>query len=140
MNEICSKRCMQLLHFPMISILQIFQVHLVCKSAVNWLPEWPAAGAPVAHERAARQSSRRLSSALGRGLKGARPSKTHRGQRVHSLFQKSVENVIPFNRTHTRCRPRGSREAAVIGHLTREFAFFTRASGAPNADYPPDAA
>ena len=45
MNEICLKRIMQLLNFPMISILQIFQIHLVCKSTVNWLPEGPAAGA-----------------------------------------------------------------------------------------------
>ena len=36
---------MQLLKFPMIAILQIFQIHLVCKSTVNWLPEGPAAGA-----------------------------------------------------------------------------------------------
>ena len=39
MNEICLKRCMQFLHVPTISILQIFQIHLVCKSTVNWLPE-----------------------------------------------------------------------------------------------------
>ena len=45
MNEICLKRIMQLLTFPMISILQIFQIHQVCKSTVNWLPEGPAAGA-----------------------------------------------------------------------------------------------
>ena len=45
MNEICLKRCIQLLDFPMISILQIFQIHLVCKSTINWLPEGPAAGA-----------------------------------------------------------------------------------------------
>ena len=45
MNEICLKRIIQLLNFPMISILQIFQIHLVCKSTVNWLPEGPAAGA-----------------------------------------------------------------------------------------------
>ena len=45
MNEICLKRIMQLLNCPMISILQIFQIHLVCKSTVNWLPEGPAAGA-----------------------------------------------------------------------------------------------
>ena len=45
MNEICLKRIMQLLNFPMISILQIFQIHQVCKSTVNWLPEGPAAGA-----------------------------------------------------------------------------------------------
>ena len=44
-NEICLKRMMQLLKFPMISILQIFQIHQVCKSTVNWLPEGPAAGA-----------------------------------------------------------------------------------------------
>ena len=37
-NEICLNRCMQLLKFPMISILQIFRIHLVCKSTVNWLP------------------------------------------------------------------------------------------------------
>ena len=45
MNEICLKRIMQLLNFPMISILQIFQIRLVCKSTVNWLPEGPAARA-----------------------------------------------------------------------------------------------
>ena len=45
MNEICLKRCMQLLNFPMISILQIFQIHPFCKSTVNWLLEGPAAGA-----------------------------------------------------------------------------------------------
>ena len=38
-NEICLKRNMQLLNFPVISI------HLVCKSPINWLPEGPAAGA-----------------------------------------------------------------------------------------------
>ena len=45
MNEICLKRIMQLLYFQMISILQIFQIHLVCKSTVNRLLKGPAAGA-----------------------------------------------------------------------------------------------
>ena len=45
MNEICLQRIMKLLSFPLISILQIFRIHLVRKSTINWLPEGPAAGA-----------------------------------------------------------------------------------------------
>ena len=44
-NEIRLERFVQLLNIPTISILQIFQIHLICKSAVNWLPEELAAGA-----------------------------------------------------------------------------------------------
>ena len=39
MNGIWLNRCMQLLIFSNDSILQIFQIHLVCKSTINWLPE-----------------------------------------------------------------------------------------------------
>ena len=49
----------------MISILQIFQIHLVCKSTVNRLLKGPAAGAKPYIRRARPKAGRRASSISG---------------------------------------------------------------------------